>query len=392
MPHQRKRLILPIILKRIKLWPGLGLIGVRQSGKSTLLREILSKHIDTTYYTLDSKSIRDKAEKSPDSFSEPEKGKLKIIDEVQKTPDLFDAVKFHIDQNRRPGTYILSGSTQFSQLLGVRESLTGRVGIIELFPFNLSEIHQKDFGRYWGSDVKTKSKITLTEFNKTLKSGGMPGFFYLHDEMEFESTAQLWIETTCFRDLGMVIKSNFDGDLAYSILIEVALHPWPTASEIAKKLNKDTRVITKYLEGFCHILVLKKVMPHPLGIGKPIYYLIDSGLCRFLGGDEEKVLRTHVLIEALSYFENNGIQRPQSYYYESSKKSQIPFIFMWKNKKKFIAVQVSDSETVTRKEMGNFDSFKKKILNDASDGRYLLLSSVMESYRDKNLEIHPLRG
>jgi hypothetical protein len=75
----------------------------------------------------------------------------------------------------------------------------------------------------------------------------------------------------------------------------------------------------------------------------------------------------------LSYFENNGVQRPQSYYYESSKKSQIPFIFMWKNKKKFIAAQVSDSETVSRKEIGNFDSFKKKITNDVSDGRYLLL-------------------
>jgi len=396
MPHQRLRQIIPVIQKRLKLWPVLGLIGVRQSGKSTLLRELLAPKLELNYETLDSKTTRSLAENSPDSFCEPIPGRIKVIDEVQKVPDLFDAVKLHVDRSRRSGSYILSGSTEFSQFTGIREALTGRIGILELFPFNLSEISGKELGRYWLGRAKCSATVSQADFLRKLGKGGMPGFFHLRDESEYESAAQLWLETTCFRDLARVMKRDLDGDLALAILTEVALSERPMASEIARRLNKDARVISRYLEGFRSILVLKRINPHPSGTGKPEYFLVDSGLCKYLGGSEQQCLKTHVLIEALSTFENQGEQRPQVTYYRSSKASSVPFVFEWKNKRKLLAVQISNSEAPRKSEVAALLAFRRRVESlgpgPVGDQRFVILTPALESHLGRDFEIQPLRG
>src|SRR5437016_4484287 len=125
MAHTRKRLITGILQKRMKLWPVIGVLGARQSGKTTLLRDILCPVLKSRYVSLDSKTMRDQAQKAPELFlsTEAEEFENLIIDEVQKAPDLFDALKGEVDRRRKPGRFILSGSTQFSQKFGIRESL-----------------------------------------------------------------------------------------------------------------------------------------------------------------------------------------------------------------------------------------------------------------------------
>lgn len=391
MPHQRPRKIANILLKRLKLWPVVGLVGPRQCGKSTLLKDIIGKNIPSNYYSMDSKTFRDQAERAPEAFSQIEDEKTKIIDEVQKVPDLFDAIKLHVDNQRRPGSYIISGSTQFSQFTGIRESLTGRIGILNLYPFNLSEIWQKPLGTYFSKVHKVKALISLKEFEKKLIRGGMPGFFYLHNEDEFEAACQLWLETTCFRDLSRVMNKNFDGELALNILTELAKSEVPTVAEVAHKLNKDRRVIQRYFNGFLQILVIKRVSPISFGIGKDQYIIIDSGLTHFLGGHRLNILRSHLLIEALSHFEEMGIARPSVCYYATAKTSFIPLIFEWKNKNKILIIQMNEKEIPTRAELGSIDSLLKK-LPSTTIKRILFLNHTSESYTDGKIEYHPLRG
>jgi predicted AAA+ superfamily ATPase len=340
---------------------------------------------------MDSKTFRDQAERAPEAFSQMEEGKVKIIDEVQKVPDLFDAIKLHVDKQRRPGSYIISGSTQFSQLTGIRESLTGRIGILHLYPFNLSEIWQKPYGSYFTANQKVQAQLSLKEFEKKLTHGGMPGFFYLHSEDEFEAACQLWIETTCFRDLSKVIKQNFDGELALNILTELAKAEIPTATEVATELGKDRRVIQRYIDGFVQILVVKRISPISVGVGKDQYLLVDSGLTHFLGGHSKNVLRSHVLIEALSHFESRGIARPIVSYYATSKSSFVPLILEWKNKNKILIIQISDKESPSRSELGSLDSLLKN-LNPKLNKRILFLTHTSESYVEGGIEFHPLRG
>ncbi len=389
MPHQRQRNLTQAILKRMKLWPALGLLGARQTGKSTLLREILPSLTPVEYFTLDSANTKVRAERSPDSFAEPSSQKVKVIDEIQKVPSLFDSVKLHIDQKRRPATYILSGSTQFSDKVGIREALTGRIGLMYLYPFSNSEIHAKPLSQYFVKKGQYKAQFSLADLNRKLTNGGMPGFFHLHAQSEFSEAAQLWVETTCFRDVGIVLKKNFDPELALSIFTTLAQVELPTAKAVADELEIDPRVVKRYLDAFCEILVLKKVAPHFKSTGQDHYLFIDSGICTHLGGSRLHTLRCHVLVEALSLFESNGVNRPQVEYYHSTKRSFVPLVFVWKNEKKTIAVQISDRENSSLAEIKSLESFKLKLTGDV---RTLLLSQAVDSYTEAGVEYHPLRG
>jgi len=62
-----------------------------------------------------------------------------VIDEAQKVPKIFDAVKYTVDQDRRPGRFVLTCSTEFSRETMIQESLTGRLSRLRLFPLTISE-------------------------------------------------------------------------------------------------------------------------------------------------------------------------------------------------------------------------------------------------------------
>jgi len=147
MPHDRKRHIIKLIKKKLSFSPIVTIQGPRQCGKSFFTREILQKSLkDSQYFTLDLSSERDFANSNPDTFLE---GKKKfhplIIDEAQKAPALFDAFKYQVDQNRRPGMYLLLGSTEFSGELLIKESLTGRLSRTRMYPMTMAEVFERDY-------------------------------------------------------------------------------------------------------------------------------------------------------------------------------------------------------------------------------------------------------
>ncbi|MCX6125934.1 MAG: AAA family ATPase, partial [Proteobacteria bacterium] len=117
-----------------------GIVGMLQSGKSVLLSQILAPKINGMYVTLDSLKFCNSAAQNPEAFLAQAKMAPLIIDEIQKVPDLFDALKLVVDQKSRPCAFIVSASTEFSTKARIRESLTGRIGISILFPLTLSQL------------------------------------------------------------------------------------------------------------------------------------------------------------------------------------------------------------------------------------------------------------
>lgn len=115
------------------------LTGPRQCGKTTLARKLISNQ--TAYRTLDDSGARQAAETDPHLFVDytPQGGTL-IIDEVQKVPELLPAIKKVVDQNNRPGQFLITGSANILTLPTVQESLAGRVGKIRLRPLSQGEI------------------------------------------------------------------------------------------------------------------------------------------------------------------------------------------------------------------------------------------------------------
>ena len=119
------------------------LVGPRQCGKTTLVSRFDPKN--TNYHTLDDETSRELAEISPFEFVSHEEGML-IIDEIQKFPKLLPVIKRVVDQNRRPGQFLLTGSANIQSLPSVKESLAGRVAKIRLRPFTEGEIRNAEPG------------------------------------------------------------------------------------------------------------------------------------------------------------------------------------------------------------------------------------------------------
>lgn len=399
MPHQRSRDILTILLKRIRLWPVIGLIGARQTGKSVLLRELFQPEVRERYVSLDAKVQRDRAQSSPDAFSEiGRKGRMLIVDEIQKAPDLFDALKLRVDENRRPGMYVISGSTEFSKMTGIRESLTGRIGILHLYPLTLGELCGRPTGRYFARKIAARAHITLADFDRKMVRGGMPGMCFLRSDAEYRAACDMWLETTCYRDLAQVKGKGFDGALATDILTTLARAPEPTVTAVARELRRDSRMIQRYLDAFEVILVLIKLAPHPAGVGKPHYLFCDVGLAGHMGAARDTLLRTHLLHEALAVLENGGLGRPQLKYYRNAKTSRVPLVLEWsrvRGSPQGLAIHFFDGEGAAAREISALKAFSARLSGPL---RLLLLTHTGETYFERvasparEIEVHPLRG
>ena len=113
------------------------LAGPRQSGKTTLAREVAGKSGE--YRTLDDVALKAAAENDPHGFVKSKVETL-VIDEVQRVPMLLPALKKAVDENLRAGQFLLTGSANFRSLPGVQESLAGRIATVRLRPLTQGEI------------------------------------------------------------------------------------------------------------------------------------------------------------------------------------------------------------------------------------------------------------
>ena len=129
------RLLTSTVERVARVMPVVVVAGARQTGKSTLVGELLPGR--RAYYTLDDLDVRAQAERSPDELLE--RSRAMVLDEVQRVPDLLLAVKRAVDRERRPGRYILTGSANLLLMRSVSESLAGRAGYLTLWPMTRGE-------------------------------------------------------------------------------------------------------------------------------------------------------------------------------------------------------------------------------------------------------------
>lgn len=114
--------------------------GARQTGKTTLANMIASE-CGGVVHTLDLTTTRAAAESDPVQFVESAGARLMVIDEVQKLPELFPALKVVVDRDPRPGRFLLTGSASVLALPRLADSLAGRMRVLTLWPLSQREIH-----------------------------------------------------------------------------------------------------------------------------------------------------------------------------------------------------------------------------------------------------------
>ena len=121
----------------VRQFPAVLVTGPRQSGKSTFLQH---ERPDAAYVTFDDPLNREFALRDPNGFLDQFEGKPVVLDEIQYAPEILPYIKIRIDNHRVPGAWVMTGSQQFHLMKNVRETLAGRIAILELLPFSLAEI------------------------------------------------------------------------------------------------------------------------------------------------------------------------------------------------------------------------------------------------------------
>lgn len=361
MPHLRNRDALPLLRKKLSFSPVLSIQGARQTGKSTLARDVLhGQH----YLTLDRPSALAQARTSTEIFLEEARtqaeGRLLVIDEAQKAPILFDAIKYLVDQDRRPGQFLLLGSTEFSKEMLVRESLTGRMSRLRLFPMTFGESRKSPFRDLDDHGLfPAAPRFNRAEMVRYLEHGGYPGIFAVREASERTQRWNDLVSLTCERDALMFPRLKGDSFLCQRILSLAATLEEPTRESFASKLRTSGKKIATQLEILTQLFMLHPVRPHPLGTGKIRYYLNDPGLAAHLQAPFERRLETAAYLELLARRAYSEKSHPDPYFYRTSKGSSIHFVTEGPGKK-LAAQKLVFGEKIDRREFEVLLAFRKK--------------------------------
>lgn len=388
MPHSRKRHIISILSKKLRFSPVVAIQGARQTGKSFLAQHLLKEEEPKSIYrTFDRSVERRQAVKSPDRYvQQVTPDRLFIIDEAQKVPEIFDSIKAEVDENRQPGRFLLLGSTAFSKLDRIRESLTGRMSRVRLYPFNLAECHALPENKSNHlSLVQSVPRISSRDFFSHLKKGGLPAVFAIRSDEERANTYEDWLGLVLERDLMQFPRFHPDADLAREILQKIALLEEPNISEIARAVREDPRRVKTHLELLSHLFAVHELKPHSSGTGKSLYFMLDVGLTTYLGSELPRQLETWLLQEQLSKRSYLGDRQSVLRYYRNSKGSRISLIIENEAKKELCALKLLWDEKWNRRDLNILEAFREK----NPHATLMALGPNRSSLRKEKIEIFP---
>ena len=156
--------------KYLTIFPAVAILGPRQCGKSTLVKN-LSQHFDSILY-LDMQKESDLNKlKEPELFFETNANKLICLDEIQLVPKLFSVLRSVIDENRINGKFILLGSASQDLIQQTSESLAGRIGMLHLSPFLINELdylERFDLQEFWFRGGFPNSYLAINDESSTI--------------------------------------------------------------------------------------------------------------------------------------------------------------------------------------------------------------------------------
>jgi hypothetical protein len=253
-------------------YPICALLGPRQCGKTTLAREI-ARQRPSHYFDLETAAGHARLEHAELTLS-PLTG-LVVIDEIQRRPELFALLRPLADRPRKPARFLILGSASPDLVRGASESLAGRVGFVDLGPFNLQE-------------TTTAKSAAAKVLPKLWLRGGFPRSFIARSEAASYAWRLNFIRTFLERDipqLGVRIPAT---TLRRFWLMTAHYHAqlW-NGSELARSLGTTEHTARSYLDLLTGTFLLRQLPPWFENLGKrqfksPKVYVRDSGLLHAL--------------------------------------------------------------------------------------------------------------
>ncbi len=410
-----KRNIESVIEETTKHYPITLLTGPRQVGKSTLLYNVFLEK-GYSYVSLDDSLELASAITDPKTFLEMHPAPI-IIDEVQKAPGLFPELERIVNKSRLEkgnkesnGLYILSGSQRQQLLDQSKESLSGRVAILDMNNLSLSEIHSRN-NLPFIVDINTISKrvndYSIDE-NKAFQYI-VRGFFpVLYDDLEMKASLfySSYLTTYLEKDLKELISVNDETKFINFVKILAS----NTGEELiydnyAKNVGVSTNTIKAWVSVLIKTGIIYLVEPYNEGsivkrvVKRPKMYFFDTGLAAYLCGiDSAETLQrsflkgrffeTFIFNEIRKSYMNDG-QMQSLYYYRDSDQNEVDLILLKDGSLSCIEIKAgqtfnaSNTKSFRKLQDTKYEKGKNAIVCTAdkisiiSDGTFLLpISSI----------------
>jgi len=276
--------------------------GARQTGKSTLVQWLCKNHHPAQYVTLDDVSVLSAAQTDPAGFLSGFSGPL-AIDEIQRVPELFLALKAQVDRDRTPGRFFLTGSANVLVLPKLADTLTGRMEILSLWPFSQGEIqsHKEVFVDAVFSPEYSPSRETAEKRDTLFQSiltGGFPEVIQRKTEARRKAWFNAYITTILQRDIRDL--SRIEGLASIprllSLLATRSGHLL-NFSEISRASGLPQATLKRYMALLEATFLIKLLPPWSANLSKrlvksPKLFVIDTGLLGYLIGMDKDRLNT----------------------------------------------------------------------------------------------------
>jgi len=368
--HPRK--LLPLLRSRLSKWPVVVLTGARQSGKTTLVRDLLPARGEPSpaYFSLDDPDERLRL--SADPVRRLDHGtRLVILDEVQKQPGLMDSVKLLADR-RKGHRFLLLGSSQILLLRQVRETLAGRATLLDLWPLAMVEMCEGEAAPESGLDrIWEEGESALLQMaaeppeaevarrwrntaDYALEWGGYPaleGFSVEDRQVWLRDFRRTYLERD-LSDLGQV--ADLDQFALSQNLVASRTAGILSYSELSRELGVAVNTMKRYLrflEISYQIFLLRPLLPTSSArlVKSPKVYWTDPGPARQLSGrigvEDGHLFETFILDELLRWL-SWQTDPPQIHFYRTHAGREVDFVLQ--SSRRLLAIEAKATRNVNR--------------------------------------------
>ncbi len=312
-----KRALFKPVVDLAKQYPVVTITGPRQSGKTTLSRECFKEY---KYLNLEDLNLREFASLDPKGFLS--QAPKMVIDEIQRVPELASYIQVFVDESKKNGQFILTGSHQLALSKSVSQSLAGRTALINLLPFSIKELDEDlslDSLIYRGFypriiDQKLNPTQAQSFYVKTYLEKDLRELQEIRNLKAFESFLKL-----CASNIGQLLNK----------------------SRLSNDLGVDAKTIESWLSILEASFVIYRLQPHYKNFRKRLtkqskLYFYDVGLASYLLGIKNKEqVSSHPLRGSL--FENlvitekmklllNKVQEPSFYFFRDHIGNEVDLI------------------------------------------------------------------
>lgn len=344
-----------------KKYPVITVLGPRQSGKSTLVRNVFP---DKSYVSLENPDERSFAESDPRGFLERYTNGA-ILDEIQRTPELLSYIQGIVDENEKKGFYILTGSHQLELHESIAQSLAGRTAILKLLPLSISELKDQQF------NFSLDDYLFHGMYPRIYKDALNPTTFY-------RDYVQTYVERDVRKMLNIKDLSLFQHFLK---LCAGRIGQIFNSQNLSNELGISHHTVNHWLSVLEASFLVFRLQPYFENFGKrviksPKLYFTDVGLATYLLDIQsvEQISRDPLrggLIENFVISEmrksrlNKGYE-PNFYFYRDSNQHEVDLII--KHGNALIPIEIKASKTFHPDFLAGIFYFKKISENRSPTG------------------------